>query len=327
MIVGTIGYDVHSGLGHLVRDFWKNGIVNRVLVVPHKSYKRYPNWYPDGVGFSLHRAQHFLKGLDVLLLFENGFHWNIVKMAKERGIKIVLIPMYEYTPFPVPVRPDLVITPSDLDQEIYQKHYDCHRLSIPVSNPWRKRERAFEFVHNAGHGQHTFAKGTPELVQAMEYVQSPVKLLVRGQPGERRITDLFLKNAKNPKVELQYGDLPDDEMFSRGDVYINAEQFNGLSLPLQEAYASGMMVVTTDRFPANTWLPREPLIPVARYEKYKIAIEFDRAFVDPKDIAKRIDEWYGQDISCFSLSGKLWAEENSWEKLGPQYLSILGALL
>ena len=40
-------------------------------------------------------------------------------------------------------------------------------------------------------------------------------------------------------------------------MFVFPEKFNGLSLPLQEARAAGMLVLATDRFPMNTWLPRE----------------------------------------------------------------------
>jgi hypothetical protein len=295
-----------------------------VLVIPHPHYRNY-NWYPDGVGFSTRRAEAFLKGLDSLILFETGFKWDLIKQAKSRGVKVVVVPMYEYSPYPFPVEPDLIACPSLLDLEIYSERYKdkCRFIQVPVDRPWKQRTKALEFIHNSGHGQHGFAKGTPDLIEAMNYVESPLKLIIRGQPGEKRIIELFRRHRENPKIEMVFDELPDEAMFDRGDVYINAEQFNGLSLPLQEARASGMLVITTDRFPANTWLPRIPLIPVDHYEKYKIAIEFDRAKVTPQAIAKRMDEFYGQDITEYSLSGKKWAEQNNWISLKDQWLGAV----
>jgi hypothetical protein len=101
-------------------------------------------------------------------------------------------------------------------------------------------------------------------------------------------------------------------------------------LPLQEAYASGMLVMAGNRFPMNTWLPEAPLIPVEGYRKTRIGppyLEFEQAIYDPKKIAERIDYWYDRPIWDCSLMGKAWAEENSWEKLGPKYRQLLEGLL
>src|SRR5574340_215647 len=101
MIVGAIGYQCHSGLGHLMRDFFHNGVVNRVFVVRHPHYQNYTDWYPQDRQFDKARSRQFLHGLDLLLLFENAFYWPLINKAKLMGIKVVLIPNYEYTPFPI----------------------------------------------------------------------------------------------------------------------------------------------------------------------------------------------------------------------------------
>ena len=330
MLVGAISYATHSGLGHLMRSFYNAGVVDRALVVRHPHYQNYTDWYPPDRQFTAATSSKFLQGLDVLLLFENAFLWGVVANAQKMGVKVVLIPNYEYTPNPIPGPPDLVLCGSLLDVDYYYQQYRTTFLPIPVDIdrfPWRLRSKAHVFVHNAGHGQRGFAKGTPQIIEAMEYVQSPVHLIVRGQPGEQRIRELFEAQKTNARVDLRFGEFDDDELYAEGDVFINAEQYNGMSLPLQEAYASGMLVMTTDRYPTNTWLPCEPLIPVNHYEKDRICVEFDRAIVDPHAIAETIDDWYGRDIEELSLQGRRWAEEHSWESLKPKYLEVFECLL
>jgi len=51
--------------------------------------------------------------------------------------------------------------------------------------------------------------------------------------------------------------------------------------------------------------------------------EFEECLVAPETIARRIDEWYGQDISEYSESGREWAATMSWEKLKPRYMEVL----
>ncbi len=129
-------------------------------------------------------------------------------------------------------------------------------------------------------------------------------------------------------VEFRRGIFPADTLWTEGDVFVFPEKFNGLSLPLQEARAAGMLVVSTDRFPINTWLPKEPLIQVSDTRMTRLGghlTEFDEAIVDPRDIAAKIDEWYGRDISEYSEQGRMWAARNSWEILKPKYMEILAS--
>lgn len=193
-----------------------------------------------------------------------------------------------------------------------QTKMKLQQVTIPVEVKWRLREKALVFVMNAGNGGLGGRNGTAELVEAMKYVQSPIKLIIRSQ--------VPMKIPNDPRIEVRVGTFGD--IWSEGDVFVFPEKFNGLSLPLQEAFASGMMVMAGDRFPMNTWLPKEPLIPVASYRKERLAVPFDCAVYDPKEIAKTIDRFYNTDISQFSLAGKKWGEENSWSKLKDFYNKI-----
>jgi len=65
------------------------------------------------------------------------------------------------------------------------------------------------------------------------------------------------------------------------------------------------------------------MIPVKGYKKERIAEKtFDSAIIDPQDIANTIDMWYNNDITEYSLKGKKWGEDNSWEALKPKYEAI-----
>lgn len=111
MIVGSIGYDVHSGLGHLLKGFYDHHLIQKVLIIPHPRYERHPEWYTTA--FNRRTQAEFLRGLSTLLIFENAWYWDVVRAAKMKGIKIVVVPMYEWSPNPWPVPPDLIVCPSD----------------------------------------------------------------------------------------------------------------------------------------------------------------------------------------------------------------------
>lgn len=332
MIVGTICYATQSGLGHLAKMFYDNGIVSCILIHPHPRYRSFAEqWYPEEIRYNEREYNKFLDGLDVIILFENAFNlWHVIKDAKRRGIRIVIVPMYEWTPRNLPVTPDLVICPSDLDVD-YFNHYHHTRLNVPAPNeidvPWKQRTHAIQFVHNAGHGQVGFAKGTPETLEAFNHTRSDAKLLVRYQHKEPKLHDIIQQYKGHPKITIVEGDIPYNELFIIGDVYINAERYNGLSLPLQESFSAGMLVMTTDRYPANTWLPDGPLFPPELIEKHYIANEIERAKINPKTIAQYIDTWYGKDIFDYSAYGLEWRQKNSWQALKPKYIEAFETLV
>ena len=58
-----------------------------------------------------------------------------------------------------------------------------------------------------------------------------------------------------------------------------------------------------------------------------VARQVDSAVHDPKEIARKIDEIAGSDISKYSLAGREWAEANSWNKLKTKYLELCDIVL
>jgi glycosyltransferase involved in cell wall biosynthesis len=331
MIVGTIGYETHQGLGHLVRDFYQHGILHKLWPVRHRHYQNHPaEWI---AGEDRIRREEFIATVDVFLAFETPFYWDTVKAIKDKGGKFILVPNYEWSPYgeSMSVEPDLVLCPSLLDLDYYQAAgYRAQFLTIPVDterHPWTEKWKAEVFIHNAGHGQWNYAKGTPEVLEAMSLVKSDARLLVRGQPDDSKVTSLFSKYKGHPRIEFRLGHLSERELYD-GDVFVNAEKINGLSLPLQEAFASGLAVITTDRYPANAWLPPQALVPVDNYSKDTIrnGLEFDVAHVKPEDIAAQIDRWYGQDIWELSMLGRMWAMSHSWQALGEEWREVTQCL-
>jgi hypothetical protein len=87
-----------------------------------------------------------------------------------------------------------------------------------------------------------------------------------------------------------------------------------------------MLVMGTNRYPMNQWLPIEPLIPVQGYRTAQVAhtcTTVDDAIVTPGDIAATVDAWYGKDIEQYSVSGKDWAETMSWKVLRTRYIQAV----
>lgn len=307
--VGSVVFATEQGLGYLAKEFYEKGIINKVVIKEHSSRKTHYEWYKKE---DILTEEELLNMCSSILFFETPHNWKLIPKARERGIKTVLMPMYECTRYPLPYEPDLILAPSLLDLEYY-KDKNAVFLPVPVSATWKKRKEARIFVHNAGNLGLGGRNGTKELVEALRYTNSHFKLIIRSQ--------IPLPEIKDERVEVRVGTF--DDIWSEGDVFVFPEKFNGLSLPLQEAFASGMAVICGDRFPMNTWLPRDILIPVSGYKKERIAVTFDSAILRPQDIALSIDAIYGKDITKYSFAGKEWAEKNSWEVLKAEYLKYL----
>jgi hypothetical protein len=307
-MTGAVILACEQGLGYMAKDFYDNGVIQKVFIHPHSSRKNHPEWYrPED------RLQNLgqLLECDSIVFFENPFYWKLIPMAREKGVKTVLFPMYECTPYPLFYEPDLILSPSALDKQYYPNSI---QVTIPVDVKWKQRTKAKVFIHNGGNLGLGGRNGTAEVLEAMQYVKSPIKLIVRSQIALGRIDD--------PRVEIQVGTVPKDELWSTGDVFLFPEKFNGLSLPLQEAFASGMGIMCGERFPMTEWLPRDLMIPVASYKKEKIAVEFDSAVIHSQAIAKKIDEAYDSDISKLSTLGREWGKKNSWKKLGTKLTTL-----
>lgn len=336
MRIGSIIYATRQGLGILAKQFYENGIIDQVLIT-HGSYEKHPEWYPPGTPIVFQPFKgpvfdKFLSEIDVLLQFETFYDWKFVDSCRACGITTVLTIMYEWTPRVWPAKPDKLICPSLLDLDYAKSHLgfpDARFLQIPVDTKyWKPRTKALRFLHSAGHIGHRNHKGTLELLKAIPYINSGVDLTIKAQ-SRSRLPELLREANFKPRDNItiiQDDPTPYDQQWSAYDVMVAPEKQNGLSLPLQEAYAAGMAVMTSDRYPHNTWLPKEPLIPVQRYEKACINsnyLEFDSAVVDPIAIASKINEWYGNDLTNTSESSKQWTEQNSWANLKSVWLEEL----
>ncbi len=354
--IGSIGFSTCQGISYLLKSFYDAGVVTDVMMVAHGRREEHPEWFPGSGRVSslrdaqnIERVEEWVKTLDVFLAIETPFHWPLFDVCRKAGVTSFLMPMHECMTDPLPCEPDYFVCPSLLDWKCYPSR--SFFLPVPVEdvfiNRWRRRGKAEVFVHNAGHGGLKGRNGTAEVLEAMEHIRSPAKLIIRSQESlydaanYRQVAQLTNPAHRQGQPRPDYddldapppekmarmvvGDTPRETLYDEGDVFLFPEAFNGLSLPLQEAYASGMGIMCGQRFPMTTWLPNDMMIPVANTHQDRVSPRcrvFDRAEYDPRVIAAKVDEWYGRDIGCLSDAGKQWAEANSWAALKDRYLGV-----
>jgi glycosyltransferase involved in cell wall biosynthesis len=358
LTVGSVVYATEQGLGRLAKSFYDAGVINQVLIMRHPSHPTHEDWYPGARSVPIRSVdwkplESFVHTVDLMLFFENPFYWPILDYCALHSIPTALMTMYECFPRSPTFLPNVFICPSKLDEQAFTTLYPkvpSIYLPVPVQVPWRQRTRAEVFVHNAGHGSFRDRNGTEKLLEAFEYVQSPAKFIIRTQEDlYRRLSYRHQSMLTNPLTrrgqvfnyddpdapvlekmfELRTGTVSYETLWDEGDAFIFPESFNGLSLPLQEARAAGMYVIATNRFPMNTWLPVEGLIRPTGYRKAAISgayMQFDEAIIEPKDIAAKIDETYGKDITQYSRDGLNWGSTMSWANVKPLYNVTLQAI-
>ncbi len=324
--LGILAFASNSGLGTLSREFHDNLKPAKTLLIPTR-YAEFPERFPGSRrGLEQENIDWLLSGIDVLLAFETPSDWNIFAMARKRGVKTILMPMYECMPSPLPAWPDMLLCPSTLDLKIFRHEAvdKCRvkHLPVPVNRqrlPFQPRRYARVFEHHAGHGGLLSRNGTYELLAAVPMLKSDARIVIYSQ---RKL------DFEHPKVEIRVGNFQEYwDIWGHGDVFVFPHKFDGLSLPIQEALSSGMPVLSTGMEPFSGWLPQDWMIRADEHTEMRVFQRMvDVAVVDPHRIAEMIDGWYGKDIRGDSVMANKLAEALDWKALKPRYQQILNTI-
>ena len=324
--IGLIARSDNSGLGTLSWEFARHIKPHKILLVENEVYRTFPERFKDFNTKSVDRQmtqelkEWLTDGIDILLTLETFYDWSIIHTCREKKVKSVLYTMYEMTRDPVPMHPDWYLCPSKLDYEVFKDRDHVKYLPVPVATDriiWKQRTHANHFIHSASHGGIKFRKGTPMLLEAMKSVKSDIRLTIYSWQPFTTI---------DPRVEVKVVNFKNYwQIWREGDVLVYPQDYNGIALPVVEALASGLGVMTTDIFPFNEYVPNGMLFGHDGLYRTRAGVGLiptDAARMNPKYIAEKIDEWAGKDISELSLYGKEWAEQNSWSALLPKYVQF-----
>lgn len=326
MRIALIARMDNSGLGTLSWEFARHLKPAKILLVSNGVHQTFPNRYADFDTKTFRNYEDFqwlLTDVDVLFSIETFYDWSVVKLARQKGVKTVLYTMYEMSPDPIPLHPDLYLCPSKLDVE-YFKNWNHVYLPTPLADDrlqWKQHRIAHTFMHTASHGGMSGRKGTQLFIDAMQYVKSDVKFLINSwKPigvSDKR-AEVRVVNYKNYWQAWQ-----------EGDVLVYPQDYNGICLPIVEAMACGLGVITTDIFPFNEYMPKRGLFKPESMYRTRAAPklqETEAAKINPLTIAEKIDELANADILDMSLYGKEYARKHSWKKLLPDYLKVFKTL-
>lgn len=325
--IGFIGRADNSGLGTMSWEFTRHIPCEKILIVKNGVYQIFPERFPgakiSGREFTKETVDWLLDGITGLVAFETTYDMRIFKEAKKRKIKTYIIPMYECSPPMSIIDPDVIICPSELDFNVYSKNKAGREvvfIPFPVDRErlkFTQKTKAHTFVHNAGHGGLAQRNGTSELLAAIPMVQSDVKFIIRSQGHI---------NYSHPKADVRVGNFENYwDLWNEGDVFVFPHKFDGMSLPVQEALAVGMPVLSTAIFPFTKWLPTDWFFTADQIINTRVmnnSPEIEYAVVKPEEIARKIDEIANQDIREMSNLAMKIADKISWDKLKAKYVQV-----
>lgn len=330
----------NTGLGVQTKEFYDHIKPDKTLVVDisqlnerrGKISKLYPERFPDAAfiyGFpTFHDIDPFLQDLDIVFLIESPYSYEVLEMARARGIKTVLQFNYEFLDYfehPDWVMPDCLASPTTWNIDIVKARFGhlakVVHLPVPVNRerlPFRQRKEAKRFLHIAGHATVDSRNGTDVVLEAID--------LVRNKEAEFVIySQHSLRSPARFDVRVEEKDADNYwENYGNEDILLLPRKYGGLSLQLQEAMSKGMVPIMTNLPPQNTFLREESLIPTASVKTLYTRMDLPSHRADPKQLAERIDYLCEhpslvEDLSNFSNER---AAELSWEVMTPKYLQL-----
>ena len=321
----------NAGLGTLSMEYARHLKPAKVLIVENGVNQIFPERYHNFETKKVEKSvtpeliTWLLEDVDIVLSFETFYDYEIVREARRRGVKTVLLTMFEMMPERgFPLSPDLLLCPSKLDMQHFKDFSNKKILcQVPIAIDrlwWRKRDVAKVFIHSGSHAGMKDRKGTQILLDAIPMVKDPdIKFEIYSWKSKWRVPD-------DPRIKFHQVNFKNYwQLYREGDVLVYPQGANGICLPIIEAMSSGMAVITTDIYPFNEYMPKDLLF--KPYETYRNRmgnnlVEVEDYKISPESIAEKINQIANQDISKYSLYGKKWAEDNSWDKLLPVYENI-----
>ena len=332
MTLGLVARCDNGGLGSMTWEAWRHLQPARTLVVrstgpacgsPH------PVRYLDGPGEvrltgarpTPADARWLCDGATVVYSAET-WYGPAIPTAARRRVRTVLHAMPEY--WAPDVQADLLLAPTD-----WEPPPSSRQLPVPVATDRftpRCVDRVRTIYHISSPAQDR--NGTALLLAALRHLPHPVRVLIR-QAGRGRTAPRSERIGHATVEWLPHHDGPYWEAWpAEVDALVMPRRFAGLSLPMQEAAAQGLPIITLDRAPENAWLPPAALVParpvgrVVTWRRRSVEL-WDAA---PADLAARIDALTAMPALAAELStaSKLWAEQLAWPRWVDTYREVLG---
>jgi len=331
MVIGIIGLSNESGLGRLADDFYNHFDCN-ILVLNHikgQDKTKFKNAvYCTGIPTN-EEITALARESDLLLTFETPFNPNAYSIFKQFKKPTICVTMYECMQdnqwFWKDVDVFISCSLPDL-QEISLKNKIY--LPIPIDTERIKfierSGKIRKILHNAGYMGFQGRNGTTEVIKFMRrYINDDIELKIRGQEEH----NLFAYDKSDKRITLEAGEIDFDNLYSWGDLFFFPCRFNGLCLPIQEALASGLPVMTSDLIAWTGLIPKEWQIKTITPNNISYGKFIEVRKIDIDDALVKFEWFKNQDLKKLSHQAREIAEKRSWEVMKPKYEKLFKILL
>lgn len=298
-----------TGLGVQSRNWVRLLNPDKTIVInstPFNGNKQHLDWYKRRNAFVIDGfikqgdINPILDNIDVLLTFEIPYNYDLIRVARERGVKTVIQNNWEFTDYlrdaSLPL-PDLLVNHSywHLDEQQQRWPLITEYCATPLfiedydSMMLQNLERAGtkrRFLHIAGRKTYEDRNGTQALLAAMRMVprECDFELVIKAQNAE-------VQESNDPRITIDRSEPVDERELYRGfDAMIMPRRYGGACLPMTEALASGMPVIMTNIDPNSKILPESWLIPSIHAGTFMTRTEIDLYNADPNFLADKIVE-------------------------------------
>lgn len=339
MKVGLVARSEDRGLGNLTWEFAQHMNPDRVLlVVPNHHFRQRFERYPGATVLRWdHRrsdaldervVREWLDGLDVVYSAETFYDWRMCDWARELGVRTVCHLMPEYFRHGDDARlatPDVWWTPTRW--RLNQLPRSTRVVPVPVAlerftvrEPWDMQGPP-RWLHIAGVLATGDRNGSKVLRDALKLLKREhvvrIRTLTPAHPP-RAASSVKVEMITKPTAEYW-------QLYADAEALVSPRRYAGLSLPAQEAMASGLALVMSDCEPQRSeW----PIIALPAETAGSIRVAggtIPLVNVAPEVLAARLD-WladHPEEITAAQRRSRRFAEQHSWERLAPQIRTAL----
>lgn len=305
--VGVIARADLTGLGIQSRNWVRLLNPDKVIVINSKPFnhnEQHMEWYEGRR--NAYRVDGFIQNgeinpildnLDVILTFEIPYSYDLIRVARARGVKTIIQNNWEFTDYlrqPQLPLPDLLVNHSywHLDDQralwpgiteycatpVFIEDYE----QIYQQNIARTSKR--RFLHIAGRGTYEDRNGTQDLLEAVKLIPADVEfeLVIKAQ------TAAFTTIDDRRVVIDKSSPLDEKELYRDFDALIMPRRYAGACLPMNEALASGMPVIMSDIDPNDKVLSHAWLVPAEKKSVFMARTLIDVYSVDHQKLADKM---------------------------------------
>jgi glycosyltransferase involved in cell wall biosynthesis len=331
--IGLIGWNSDTGLGTLNRDLCRHLNVDRWIIMPcpYAETREAPQGQRcEFVSRSCSRDEIIrqFNGLDWLLFAERPFLPNMIEIAREVGLRIACVPMWEW------LNPsaswiayvDLMICPTHrtfVQLEDWKKRfgfsYDLIEIPWPVSLDrfqFRSRKQLKRVLYVNGFGG---CEGFRPDGTRVNYRRKGADIVFEAASQLPQLEfDIFSMAALPPSLphNVTVHPVPSniEDLYRVGDVCLQPSAWEGIGLPLLECQASGLPLITTDAQPMNEYRPFRTL----EVEYQEVVMLENQPILSCRpstaNLVNVLQELNGCDITDASRSARSFIEsKHNWE--------------